>query len=265
MNIMHGVKTVLQFELRRSLKFKRGIWWLLLTAFPPALMILIVSTAGRPPGSQLETVGLVSYVLCPGVVSILGVFLWATPWLSSELEGRSWVYPAVRPNGAWAVLFGKYLAAVIWTIPAGLIAATASILIISSSDYATLIATQSQLIVLSCFAYGALFALIGTLFPKRAMVSGIFITIVLEVILSSVPAAINMVTIQYRLRCLLVRMLGLDQSLAIGQNPAYLAYFGDESMLWHFTMLLLYTVVLLALAAVFVRSREFTSDASSDV
>jgi hypothetical protein len=42
----------------------------------------------------------------------LRTMLRATPAVSVELERRSWVYLAVRPNGSTAVLIGKYLAAV---------------------------------------------------------------------------------------------------------------------------------------------------------
>ena len=50
-----------------------------------------------------------------------GTFLWATPAISAELERRSWVYLAVRPNGGTAVLLGKYLAAVSWVLTAALV------------------------------------------------------------------------------------------------------------------------------------------------
>ena len=81
MNFLRGVGTVFRFEWKRSLSIRRGVWWILLVSFPPLLMLLLVATAGRPPSE--EPVALVTYVLCPGVVCMLGVFLWATPWLSS--------------------------------------------------------------------------------------------------------------------------------------------------------------------------------------
>lgn len=265
MNVIRGASTVFRFEWNRSLKFKRGIWWLLLAGFPPALMLLIVSTNGRPPTE--EPVALVTYVLCPGVVCMLGVFLWATPWLSSELEGRSWVYLAVRPGGAWSVLFGKYLAAVAWTIPAGLVSSALCVLIIADSNQVSMIWIQWRLVILSCFSYAAVFTFIGAAAPKRAMVVGIFFTIVFEVVLAWVPAAVNLLTIQFRLRCLLVRWLEWDKSVlpTMDQSPVFLAYFGDESAMWHFGVLAAMTVGLLAAAAYLVQFREFTAEAASDV
>lgn len=267
MNVLRGIGTVFRFECKRSLTFKRGIWWMLLAAFPPALMLLILVTAGQPP--SYEPVAVAAYVLCPGVVSMLGVFLWATPWLSSELEGRSWVYPAVRPGGKWSILFGKYFAAVAWTIPAGLVAATLAILILSPSDRFTVIWTMWKLVVASCFSYAAVFVLIGTLFPKRAMVFSIFYTLVMEVVLANIPAAVNLLTVQFRLRCLAVRWLEWDESMAPGRrgrpSPVFTAYFGDESAMWHVGVLAAMTLGFLAAAAFLVNYREFTSEAESDV
>ncbi len=39
------------------------------------------------------------FVLLPQVVTVLGLLLWATPVVHSELEGQTWVYAVVRPGG----------------------------------------------------------------------------------------------------------------------------------------------------------------------
>jgi ABC-type transport system involved in multi-copper enzyme maturation permease subunit len=262
-NVIRGISTVFRFEWKRSLTRTRAVWWFLLAMFPPALLLLIVVNQGRPPG--YAPAAIVTFVLCPCVVCMLGVFLWATPWISSELEGRSWVYLAVRPGGAWSVLFGKYLVAVTWTLPAGLLASALSVLVIARTDYFNMIWIQWRLVTLSCFAYGAVFTLIGVMFPKRAMVVGVFFTIVFEVVLAWVPAAVNLMTIQFRLRCLLARWLGLDKTMVPSGNPVLLAYFGDESAAWHFSVLMATTIGLLVAAAITVNRREFTAEAETDV
>ena len=262
MNVLRGLATVFQFEWKRSLNPVRIVWWMLLTAFPPMLLGMIVLSVGRPPGP--EPAEIVVFILCPGVVCMLGVFLWATPWLSSELEGRSWVYPAVRPHGAISVMLGKYLVAVAWTVPSGLIATALSSVIIAESGVFQLIRVQSQLVVLSCAAYAAAFAFIGVLFPKRAMVIGVFYAIVFEVVLASVPAAVNLLTIQYRLRCMFVRWLDWEDRLP-DNNPVFQAYLGEESALWHVGILIAMTLGLLGLSAFLLRWKEFTAEAESDV
>ena len=58
---------------------------------------------------------------------------------------------------------------------------------------------------------GHLFTLIGVVFPKRAMVVGVFYTLAFEVFLAMIPAVVNLLTIQFRLRCLLVRWMNWDE------------------------------------------------------
>ena len=262
MNALGSIPAVVRFEWKRSWTLPRVAWWLVLTALPPGLIGFVVYQAGRPP--RVEPAHIVLYVLCPGLVSMLGVFLWATPWLSSELEGRSWVYPAVRPHGGMSVLLGKYLVAVGWTIPVGLISSAVAAVIIAESEVVTAIWVQWRLVVLSCAAYAAAFALIGVLFPKRAMVIGVFYGIVFEVVFASIPAAVNLLTIQYRLRCLLVRWLEWDSDLA-GRSPAFQAYFGEESAAWHLGVLLAMTLGLILASIAVLRWKEFTAAAESDV
>jgi hypothetical protein len=264
MKLLRSIATVVRFEGRRSVRLPRLVWWALLVLFPPALMGLVRVNEGLPPPDEIEAVPIVVYVLCPGVVSMLGVLLWAAPAVSSELEGRSWVYPAVRPRGALAVYLGKYLVAVAWTVPAGLISAAAALRIMAPHNWLELLGVQSSLVTLSCLAYGAAYSLIGVLVPKRAMVTCVFYTVTLEVILVWVPAAVNLLTIQFRLRCLLVRWMGWDATIVKG-NPVFEAYFGDESASWHLAVLLAMTAGMLTAASLVLRWREFTAEAETDV
>jgi ABC-type transport system involved in multi-copper enzyme maturation permease subunit len=70
--------------------------------------------------------------LIPQVVCLLGLLLWATPNVHSELEGRTWIYLAVRPDGKAMVLLGKYLTAVAWSASACLLALTISVIVCSA-------------------------------------------------------------------------------------------------------------------------------------
>jgi hypothetical protein len=80
------------------------------------------------------------------------------------------------------------------------------------------------------------------------MVACVFYTFCSEVILSAVPAAVNLLTIQFRLRCLLVRWMEWDRPLA-RDNPVFLAYFGEESATWHLLVLIAMSAGMLALGA----------------
>ncbi len=50
------------------------------------------------------------------------------PLVHAELEGRTWIYLAVRPRGRVSVLLGKYLTAVAWTTLAGWTSTTICVL-----------------------------------------------------------------------------------------------------------------------------------------
>lgn len=253
---------VFRFEWKRSLTLPRIVWWILLAAFPPVLFGLIGIYVGLPLSP--EPAEIFVYILCPGVVCMLGTFLWAAPWLSAELEGRSWVYLTSRPHGAVSVLLGKYLLAVTWALPAGLISSTLSALIMVESDRFRLVWVMGVLVMLSCLAYAAVFVLLGTLFPKRAMVIGVFYALVFEVVLASIPAAVNLITVQFRLRSLLIRWLDWE-SRADDVQELFRLYVNDESAVRHACTLLAMTAVMLLASATIVQWKEFTTASETDV
>ena len=230
--------------------------------FPPLLLALVRSTAPSDP--PVDAAAILVFALSPCVACMMSVFLWATPALAAELEGRSWVYLAVRPHGPMSVLLGKYLVAVSWSIPVGLVSATLGVLALGTAQVLRLVVVECALAVLSCTSYSALFLLIGIVFPKRARVAGILYAVIFEVTLALVPAAVNLLTVQYRLRCLLVRWMNMDVKSAEG-SPELNAYFGHETAAWHVGVLLAMTMGLLTAAGVLLRYREFTAAAETDV
>lgn len=261
MNTLQRIPAVFFFEWRRALTIPRLAWMLALMAFPPLLLLMLGSAAREDP--PLEIAAILVYVLSPGVACMMSVFLWATPVLSAELEGRSWVYLAVRPYGPLAVLFGKYLVAISWAVPVGLVSAAIGSIIIGPEPVARLVTVECGLATLSCLSYAAVFLLIGVIIPKRAMVAGVLYAVVFEAGAALIPAAVNLFTIQYRLRCILVRWMEMDVESARG-IPVFVAYFGEESATWHVAVLLGMTVGYLAAAALLLRFREFTSAAETD-
>ncbi len=262
MNTLARIPAVFAFEWKRALTVPRIAWMIALTAFAPCLLTAVRIAARSAPPTDVASI--VVYILCVSVTCVMAVFLWSTPAISSELEGRSWVYLAMRPYGPLAVLLGKYLVAVSWALPVGLVSATASLLILGANDTPHLIWVALRLVVLSCISYSALFLLIGTIIPKRAMVAGVAYTLIAEVVLAFIPAAVNVFTIQFRLRCLLVRWMEFDVEMADSQ-PVFTAYFGEESAAWHVGMLSLFTVALLVASGLVLRYREFTSASETEV
>src|SRR5262245_15424448 len=112
-----SVAAVFFFEWRRAFTLARMAWWLVLALFP-VLIVSMVRIALRGERMPDEPWTVMLFMLIPMLVSMLGTFLWATPVISTELERKSWVYLAVRPQGTINVLLGKYLVALTWALSA---------------------------------------------------------------------------------------------------------------------------------------------------
>ena len=125
--------------------------------------------------------------------------------------------------------------------------------------------TMIKLSVLSAVAYAALFLMIGAVFPKRAMVFSVAYIALVEIVLSLIPAVINRVTFQYRLRSLMINWadpVGQDQ---MQDNMFFKYVFADggntEQVAWMVGLASLFLLVALIVA----QKREFTAAAESDL
>lgn len=249
-----SVAAVFLFEWRRAFTLARMAWWMVLALFP-ALIACLVRLALRGETMDFEPWIIMLFTLIPMLVSMLGTFLWATPVVSAELERKSWVYLAVRPHGTTHVLIGKYLVAVTWALSAAIVGLCAAIAIMPY-DGMRIGGIIVRITLLSCPAYAALYLLLGTLFPKRSMVMAVAYTLIFELIISFVPAIINTLTVQYRIRTLL--LLWSDMKIT-GDVNAMLAFLGDPPAWEHVVVLIAYTLTLLVAAVGVVRSREFSN------
>lgn len=290
-----NVWAVFCFEWKRALTVPRVLWWIVLTLFPVLIVSLVRFAPGQPPPREAWAVLL--FALVPMLVSMLGTFLWATPAVSMELEQQSWNYLATRPNGSTAVILGKYLTAVTWALPAALVGLVIAVAIWSADDMASapmhekaaiaakasnqvgvdseaerqmaeaararlkakwLVGARIALLTcLSCPAYAAVYLVIGVLFPRRSMVFAVAYTLIFEFIISFVPAMINTLTVQYRLRALLIDWVHIP----IGDRQQFgaMVLAGNSPAWLHVTLLIAYTLALLLAAVVIVRLSEFST------
>lgn len=267
---MGNVGAVFWFEWKRAMSLTRRLWWLGLAGFPVFIVGLVQYTL-RNQGEAVDILLLkhlwtwLLFALIPMLVSILGSLLWTTPAISSELERRSWVYLAVRPDGATAVILGKYLTAVCWVIPAALTGLTLCIYATGLSaqlDLWRLWWTMALLVILSCPAYAAIFLFVGVIYPRRAMVMSVVYTLLFELVISFIPAVINKMTIQYRLRALAVKWSNL--SFSEGSEKGVMAIIGNEPPWQHVTILCAITLGLLCASIGVIRWLEFATSSESD-
>lgn len=186
-----SISAVFFFEWRRAFTVARMGWWLTLALFP-VLIVSMMRFALRGETLPDEFWMGMLFALVPMLVSMLGTFLWATPVVSAELERKSWVYLAVRPQGTTHVLIGKYLVAIAWALSAALVGLCAALAVAPVHDGVRIGWVVGRITLLSCPAYAALYLLLGTLFPKRSMVVAVAYTLVFELIISFIrPSSIH--------------------------------------------------------------------------
>jgi ABC-type transport system involved in multi-copper enzyme maturation permease subunit len=255
-----GTIGVLRYELIRSLSLTRLISWILIFAFPVALILLAKWQVGQRPrriSPEELRVGFsfIAFALIPHVAVMLNLLMWATPVVNTELEGQTWIYSIVRPQGKLNIILGKYLTAIFWSIFGGLLSATIAIPLLGLDKSFTLWWTLARLVVLSSVAYGALYIAMGTLFQKRAMVSAFIYTLTVEGFLSLLPATINQLTVSFRLRCLLVQWLEVRLPAEMRSRAEIFDLSGTTH---HLAALAVYVIVLLSIALLFARRSEYS-------
>lgn len=191
------------FDFRRSLSLSRLSVFVVLSLFPPAIMALNLFGPGRDAAPVIIGVTVM-------MVGLLAELLWATPIVYGELEGKTWLFLAVRPHGIMAMLLGKYLIAVLWTMAVCGIALTICVMMAVAAQIPNAVPMWrvfSVLVVLAAFAYAAIFALIGVVFHRRAMVFAMAYVIVFEMLVAQIPAVINQITVRHHLTALAVKWL----------------------------------------------------------
>ena len=257
-NWVWGPIGVFKLELFRTMTIGRIMAWFAMALFPPTLVGIASWQIGRYESTNELALNFgyifMLFLLIPQVVTVLGLLLWATPVVHSELEAQTWVYAVVRPGARRAVLIGKYCIAVLWTFSCSSVAVTLAVPFTSVSNPIATWCVLCILNLISAVSYAALFVTIGTLLQKRAMVTAFIYGLFVEAIMSTLPATINQLTVSFRLRSMLAQMLDLNLPV-----DAEMARFFDTStsVPFHLVFLAIYTLVLLGIALWRVQASQF--------
>ncbi len=243
------VLDVFRFELKRSMTIGRSAMWIALVAFPVTLFVILRQIA---PQERPEQWGLMLYFLVPEVICLLGLLLWATPAISTEIEGQTWIYLAVRRSGRTWVPLGKYLISVVWTFSAALVSCTGCVIVMGPMADFDLWMVINLLSLLSCIVHAALYLLIGVIFYRRTMVTAVAYTLTIEYGLSFVPALANKLTINYRLRGLLAEWKDWEIARSIAENVM-----GREPASTHLLVLAAMTMAMLGAVIYRMEHTEF--------
>lgn len=208
------------------------------------------------PRSLTYAWGAVFFGLIPEVITLFGLLLWVPPLVHAELEGRTWIYLAVRPRGRVSVLLGKYLTAIAWTTLAGWTSATVCVLIARPENGLRLWCTIVALVAIASVSYGALYALFGVWLHRRAMVLAVAYTLIFELLVSLIPAVINKCTVQYRLRGLFVTWMDWRN---LFPDDAKEVFLGDEPAWLHLTILAVGVLVVMTVALQLIQRKEYAT------
>jgi len=264
---VNSLRAVFVYEWKRSLTVGRIAWWFAMAAFP-VLMTILIRTLGdfenqNDIAAQKSIWSVTLYALIPGVCVALSVLLTAAPAIASELEQRSWAYLATRPNGIFWLLLGKFLVSVTWGTTAAWLGTVCSVGVCGMDEQLRMLVSLSALSLLSAIAYSAVYLLVGAVFPKRAMVFCMMYTVLVELVFGSIPAVINRITVQFRLRTLFVNWMPLDERMKSESVFQYVMAEGS-SLMQCFWLIALSSLFLVA-AIVVAHRKEFTSATEGDV
>lgn len=256
---LNGLLGVAKYEWERSLSWSRLLGLLLLIAFPVALIATVKTIADvnsrATDDAKFAIFSIVVFVLIPQITTMLSLLLWATPAVNSELEGQTWIYALIRPNGRIILVLGKYLVAVCWAIIGGTISISLLIPILNLERGWDLWWTTWRLLILGSIAYSALYIMIGTFFQRRSMVVAFVYTVVIEGLLSFIPATINQLTVSYRLRSLFLQWIDIRLP-ENDDNPFTIADLSGE---WHLVLgILIYGAICLCITAFWLRRSEYS-------
>ena len=263
MNILFAA---VRFEYSRIMTAGRMTWWFVLAGFPILIsgLIRLFPLANAPEefdSHQLWSIAI--YLLVPCITCAMGVLLSAGPAIATELEQRSWVYLATRPNGIFWLLLGKYLVAIAWATTAAITGLTIAVLFTGQETIFQIWVGMVALCVLSSISYAAAFLLVGAIAPQRAMLFCVVWTAGVEGFISFIPAIINRITVQYRLRALFVDWV--QPGPEIQDNPLFAQSLAEGPWYVQILWLAALTSIFLAAAQVIAHKREFTAAAESDV
>ena len=135
--LWRGATATCMFELRRSMSAQRISVTTGLALFPPAMLSLLIvgaKVSNDDGGAMMIDSAQFLAVFLVALVMLLGLLLWATPNVYSELEGKSWLFIASRPHGRTSVFLGKFMASVLVSLMICFIAVSLCVLVIHHNN-----------------------------------------------------------------------------------------------------------------------------------
>jgi ABC-type transport system involved in multi-copper enzyme maturation permease subunit len=170
------------------------------------------------------------------------------------VQQQTLTYLFTRPISRWKVVVGKWSANVLLLGAGSLASLVASWLLLAPREVPLLIGLGVATAV-ATVAYNAIFTLFGAIFSRRTLLIGLVYAILLEFLLSLVPAVVNTLTVTYYLRSMVVEIADIN----VRELPSEVRrIIGDATVPESLAVTALVALVTLALASAICARREFT-------
>jgi ABC-type transport system involved in multi-copper enzyme maturation permease subunit len=228
-SFMSGAASVFELSLGQMLWSRRTIFMALVVGAPVVVAAIFraVQTSGIVPlrveGVPVDPAtvfgGIIWLLFLRFAVPVLGVF-YGTSLMADEIEDKTLTYLFTRPIRRGAVLVGKYLAYVVCTtlvvLPSVMLVYFLIVPFRQIPGTFTSLLTDLGLLALGLAAYGALFALVGTLL-KRPLVVGLVFAFGWEQAAMLMPGYLKRFTIAHYLQGLVPHAMPSDDVASLVQ------------------------------------------------
>ena len=265
MRMVRGAARVFDMSLGQMLWSRRTIFMALVLAVPViiALVQRLLTVGGITPMRVNDVrlggpaiFGLIFWLCLRVVVPILGVF-YGTALIADEVDDKTITYLFTRPLRRGAVLLGKYLAYLVCTglvvLPAIVITYFLAVPFREVPGTFASLAIDVGLTTLGLAAYGAVFAVVGAVLRRPAVV-GLVFAFGWEQAALLMPGYLSRLTIAYYLQALVPHAIPSQEGVA----ALLQAFIGEvPSPLTCVAVLVLATLVALVLGCRVVERREY--------
>jgi ABC-2 type transport system permease protein len=221
-SFMSSAVRVFELSLGEMLWSRRTIFMALIMAAPVILAVVsrIVQEMGVAPlrvnGVRVGGAGIFGMMIwvlfIRFTIPMLGVF-YGTSLIADEVDDKTLTYLFTRPVQRGAVLLGKYLAYLVCTVlvvlPSIMVVYFLIVPIAEIPGSFRLLLTDLGIMALGLAAYGALFALVGTVL-KRPLVVGLVFAFGWEQLAMLMPGYLRRFTLAYYLQGLVPHAMPSD-------------------------------------------------------
>jgi ABC-2 type transport system permease protein len=229
-SFMNGVRRVFELSLGEMLWSRRTIFMAIVVGSPVILAMVarIVQATGIAPlrvnGVRVDAAGMFGMMIwilfLRFIVPVLGVF-YGTSLLADEIDDKTITYLFTRPIRRGAILVGKFVAYLVCTslivLPGVMLVYFLIVPFREIGASFTLLLTDLGLLAIGLAAYGALFALVGTLM-KRPLVVGLVFAFGWEQMALLMPGYVRRFTLAYYLQSLVPHAMPSDSVVSLLQS-----------------------------------------------